>query len=85
MTKDVLLQHMYNSSPGELFQFAGFFPLLITLVLVDVALRGYSLWKAAKNNQSTWFIALFLLNSLGLIPLVYVAFFQKNKNPKKGK
>jgi len=54
--------------------------LVFPLVIWDLFWRGKGLWKAAKNNQLGWFIALLVVNSLGILPIIYLAFFQK-KSP----
>jgi len=52
---------------------------LIFLFLVLVfSLKGIALWRAGRNNQIVWFIFLFILNTAGILPLIYLAFFQKN-------
>lgn len=52
--------------------------VLIILVLIDVVLKGVTLWRAGRNNQKGWFIALFLLNTVGILPIIYLLFFKKN-------
>lgn len=52
---------------------------LIPLLIWEVAWKGIALWKAAKNNQLNWFIALLILNTVGILPIIYIQFFQKNK------
>lgn len=53
------------------------FWVLVTLVVWDGGWKGVALWKASKNHQRGWFIALFLLNTVGILPVVYLKFFQK--------
>lgn len=55
---------------------------LIALTVFDLVLKGVALWRASKNHQRNWFIALFLVNSVGILPLIYLNFFQPKK--KKG-
>ena len=40
--------------------------------------KGISLWRSAKKNQLNWFIAILLFNTGGLLPLLYLLFFQSN-------
>ncbi|MCX6706030.1 MAG: DUF5652 family protein [Candidatus Woesebacteria bacterium] len=68
---------MYFQNPRFLFW-------LTPLVIWDLFWRGKALWKASKNNQSYWFIALLIVNSIGILPLIYLAFFsKKSKNATK--
>ncbi|MFC1625730.1 DUF5652 family protein [Patescibacteria group bacterium] len=58
---------------------------LVILVIIawDLYWRGKGLWKASKNKQLGWFIALLIVNSVGILPIVYLAFFQPKKKKKK--
>lgn len=61
----------------------GIFAVLAALwLIVVIALKGYSLWHAAKRGEKWWFIALLLLNTGGILELVYIIFFLK-KWPKR--
>lgn len=61
-------------NPTRIGAFAGhpFFPVLI---LFDLALRGFALYKAARANQPVWFVALLVVNSMGILPIIYLLFF----------
>lgn len=63
----------------------GNFPkfLVILVILWSVFWKGISLWRSARNNQKYWFIALFLLNTVGILEIVYLAFFQKKIEVRK--
>lgn len=44
--------------------------------IIEVALKGYSMWFAARNSQKAWFVAILLLNTIGILPLIYLFFFR---------
>lgn len=48
------------------------FGLLIPLAVADLVLKGFALWKAARKEQNIWFIVLLVVNSLGILPLIYL-------------
>lgn len=52
---------------------------LAPLMIIDLILKGFALWKAGRNNHLYWFIALLLINSLGILPIIYLVFFEKKK------
>lgn len=52
-------------------------PFFILWVLIVLALKGYSLWNAAKRGETWWFIALLVINTAGILELVYIIFFLK--------
>lgn len=64
-------QHMVVTEPGSRL-FWDVLPLLAILAFGDLVLKGYALWHAGKNKQKAWFIALFIINSLGILPLIYL-------------
>lgn len=45
---------------------------LLALVLWDLVWRGMAMWRAGRNNQKYWFIALLLINSAGILPIIYL-------------
>ena len=51
----------------------------IVIALWEMVWKGLAMWKSAKNNQKYWFIAVFVFNTVGLLPLLYLYFFQKKK------
>ena len=51
--------------------------LLVAIVLFDLVMRGFGLWKSARNGQRNWFIAILIINSIGILPILYMQFFQK--------
>ena len=55
----------------------------LVLIIWDLIWRGKALWRASKDNQKWWFIALLLVNSIGILPLIYLAFFAKKGKNKK--
>ena len=46
----------------------------IILGVLIIVLKGYALWHAARRSEKGWFIALFILNTLGILDLVYLYF-----------
>ena len=47
-------------------------PLIIILMVADLILRGLALYKSAQKEQQFWFIALLIVNSVGILPLIYL-------------
>jgi len=52
---------------------------LAGIVIILSALQGFALWYAAKSKQKVWFICLFIFNTAGILPAIYLLFFRKNK------
>lgn len=47
-------------------------PIIGIWVLVALALKGYSLWHAAKRGEIWWFVALLIINTFGILELIYI-------------
>lgn len=45
---------------------------LIPVVIFDLVLRGFALWKSARKGQNIWFIFLLVVNSMGILPIIYL-------------
>lgn len=59
-------------------------PIAIWLILVPLGVweliwKGIALWKCGRNNQLKWFIAILILNTVGILPIIYLKFFQKKQ------
>jgi predicted permease len=59
-------------------------PLLVLLVSIVVVLAIWdgvwkliAMWKSARNHQLVWFICLAIFNTVGILPILYIQFFQK--------
>lgn len=63
-------------------------PFIAVISVWSLIWKGFGLWKAGRNNQLWWFIAMLVLNTAGVLPIVYLLFFQKNRSvfvlPKAG-
>tara|TARA_Y100000590_G_C15695011_1_gene1004796 strand:- start:2008 stop:2181 length:174 start_codon:yes stop_codon:yes gene_type:complete len=54
--------------------------LIIICILWEVYWKAHALWIAARNNDKTYFIAILVINSLGILPIYYLYknnFFKK--------
>lgn len=53
------------------------FQVLIIGAILTIPLKMYAVWKAAQAKQKGWFVVLLLLNSIGLLEVTYLFYFQK--------
>lgn len=60
-----------------------FIPLFITLLVAVLVLKGYSLWYSARAGQKWWFLAILVINTLGILEIVYLIFFNPQKHTEK--
>lgn len=52
--------------------------VFLVLSIWSIIWKGIALWKASKNSQKYWFIALLIVNTIGIVEIVYLKFFQKD-------
>jgi hypothetical protein len=45
--------------------------------------KGFALWRAARNNSKPWFVVLFLVNTLGILEILYLFVIGKSGSTKK--
>jgi hypothetical protein len=59
---------------------------IITIVILSVwelVWKAFGLWHSAKNDDKLWFVLIMILNTAGILPIVYLLtktkFFKKKK------
>ena len=73
----------------NLTQYSGGGPLLGLGVVVlailgvwSIVWKGLALWKAARRGENVWFIVLLIVNTVGILEILYVfVFSRKQKLP----
>ena len=56
-----------------------FFYILTLAALWILPWKGVALWRSARNADKLWFIILLLINTLGILEIIYIFFFSKRK------
>ena len=57
--------------------------IFVFLGIWELVWKGIALWKASQNKQRNWFIAILIINTIGILPIIYLKFFQKKLKVKK--
>ena len=60
-----------------------FIPLILIVVLWTIVLKGYSLWAAARGGQKWWFVALLVINTFGILEIVYLIWYRPKNTGKE--
>lgn len=55
-------------------------PLFLVALLWMVIIKGYALWHAARNSQKWWFIALLVINTVGILEVIYLIWFRSSSH-----
>ncbi|MDE1848944.1 MAG: hypothetical protein KGH55_02840 [Nanoarchaeota archaeon] len=56
--------------------------LLILVCVWDSVWKAIGLWKSGRNKQVAWFVCIFIFNTLGILPIIYILFFQKHRSER---
>lgn len=54
-------------------------PVIFILIIWELVWKLIAMWKAARNNEKVWFICIALINTVGILPIIYIVI-----NKKKG-
>ena len=68
----IQLAHFLNTHPWLAFLFAA-------VAIWTICWKGTALWKAARNNSPAWFVVLLIVNTLGILEIIYIFFFSKKE------
>ena len=53
--------------------------LVLVIVVWTAAWKLISLWKSARKGSVIWFVLLAVLNTMGILPILYIFVFSKMK------
>ncbi len=59
---------------------AGLGSLLFILIVWAGVWKAIALWKAARNNHLGWFIVLCVVNTLGILEILYIYVWGKKQD-----
>ncbi len=71
---------MFNLEANYFFpNFQNLAPLFIVLAIWEIYWKGRGLWASAQKKEKWWFIAMLLINTVGILPIAYLYYFSKKK------
>lgn len=54
--------------------------ILITIITIwSTLVKGVALWRAANLKQQNWFIVMLIVNTIGILEIVYLFRFAKKR------
>lgn len=57
--------------------------VVLLVVVWEAAWKLPALWKAARNGQLVWFIFIAIINSLGILSILYLLLERKQRHSAK--
>ena len=52
---------------------------LIVLIIWSLIWKGIALWKAARNSHTAWYVILLIVNTAGILEIIYIFGFSKKR------
>jgi hypothetical protein len=49
--------------------------VILMAVAWSLVWKGFALWRAARNDGKPWFVVLLLVNTLGILEILYLFVF----------
>lgn len=68
-----------NTDQGLLTEEPGLFAFIFVLVLWSTIWKGFALYRAGSLKSVPWFVVLFILNTAGILEILYLFVFSKSK------
>jgi heme/copper-type cytochrome/quinol oxidase subunit 4 len=57
--------------------------ILFVLIVWTIIWKGIALWKAAKRSHKWWFIIILVLNTAGILDILYIYVFSDYRKHKE--
>ena len=58
----------------------GMSALFVLILVWSIIWKGLALWKAARAGSKPWFIVLLIVNTVGILEILYLYVFSKPSN-----
>lgn len=58
--------------------------LLVIAAVWELVWKGFALWRAAKKDQPVWFVLIMVLNTVGILPIIYLLVTNDKKTEEHG-
>jgi hypothetical protein len=81
-----MMANFYNSMVGHGMMgggVGGFGPWIWPIIIWSLVWKGLALWKAARRGEKVWFVALLVVNTVGILEILYLYVFSKKARPIK--
>ncbi len=52
-------------------------PILFLLITWSIIWKGIALWYSARSKQLIWYIVILIVNTIGILEIIYLSFFKK--------
>ena len=58
------------------------FVVILLVTIWETIWKMVAMWKAARNNHLAWFICIAVINTIGILPIVYILIYKEEPAQK---
>ncbi len=69
---------MDNSNTSQLI-------IVLLLVVWSTVWKGIAMWRSGRRDQKVWFVAILILNTVGILEIIYLLLNRNKKDLVKSK
>ncbi len=51
----------------------------VPMIIWSLIWKGWALWKSARQGSKVWFVVFLIINTLGVLEILYIYIFSKKK------
>ena len=59
--------------------------IVVVIAIWSLVWKGIALWKSSRKNQLAWFIVLLVVNTIGILEILYIYVFSEMGTRKPSK
>ena len=88
MAVDQLIQALNSTDPKLMYQgladffgisMGAFYFILALVGIWTLVWKGLAMWKSSKKNQMIWFVVFLVINTVGILEILYIFWLSKIK------
>jgi len=72
---------MFSSNTQQFAALGGFTFVIIFLVVWSIVWKALALWKSARAGSKAWFVVFLLVNTAGILEIIYLFALSKPAVP----
>ncbi len=72
---------MFSADAQQFAALGGFAFVIVFLVVWSVVWKALALWKSARAGSKPWFVIFLLVNTAGILEIIYLYFLSKPSAP----
>lgn len=54
---------------------------LVIAAVWELIWKGLALWRSSQKRDLAWFVAILIINSVGILPIIYLLMHREDKTP----